>query len=201
MTRRKAGRNDLRFEMSVKNNLILTRMEEAGIKSVAELARQVGLSYQTMHRLVSMTTSPMGEGMKWKSSVILLSYFFKCLPADLFSDEQQKQVLETNRTSVETSFSEMQEHYALMHADEFLPEEIVSCIEKNQCVKNALATLTPLQQKVLCLRFGLSGDNNMTFEEMGKILDISGARAQQITQKALRRMREKPRVKFLKDFS
>lgn len=199
--RPKKEKKDLRFEVRVKNNLILTKMEEAGIKSTAELARQVGLSYQTMHHLVSMTTSPMGEGMKWKSSVILLADFLKCLPSDLFSNEQQKQVLETNRTMVETSFTEMQQHYALMQAEESLPEEIVSSIEKSQCLKNALATLTPLQQKVLCLRFGLSGDDDMTFEEMGKTLDISGARAQQITQKALRRMREKPRAKFLKDFS
>lgn len=183
------------------NNLILAKMEEAGIKSVSALARQVGVSYQTMHRLVSMTTSPMSEGMRWKHSVILLADFLKCLPTDLFSNEQQRQVLETSRTSVETSFAEMQEHYALMHAGELLPEEAVSNIERSKCLSNALATLTPLQQKVLCLRFGLDEGKDLTFEEVGKVLGISRARAHQIARDSLRKMRGRQRAGLLKDFS
>jgi RNA polymerase primary sigma factor len=56
------------------------------------------------------------------------------------------------------------------------------------------------EKKVIALRFGIPDDNNMTLEQVGKNLGLTRERVRQIEQKALKKLREHPSLKFLKDY-
>lgn len=65
---------------------------------------------------------------------------------------------------------------------------------------DVLKTLTPREEKVLRLRFGLDDGNPKTLEEVGKEFNVTRERIRQIEAKALRKLRHPSRSKKLKDF-
>ena len=65
---------------------------------------------------------------------------------------------------------------------------------------DVLGTLTPREEKVLRLRFGLEDGRPHTLEEVGKEFDVTRERIRQIEAKALRKLRHPSRSKKLKDF-
>ena len=65
---------------------------------------------------------------------------------------------------------------------------------------NVLSTLTPREEKVLRLRFGLEDGRSRTLEEVGKEFNVTRERIRQIETKAQRKLRHPSRNKKLKDF-
>ncbi len=63
-----------------------------------------------------------------------------------------------------------------------------------------LKTLTPREESVLKLRFGLVDGKQRTLEEVGKQFNITRERIRQIEAKALRKLRHPARSRKLKDF-
>ena len=63
-----------------------------------------------------------------------------------------------------------------------------------------LKTLTPREEKVLCLRYGLTDGKMHTLEEVGAEFDVTRERIRQIEAEALRKLRHPSRSKILKDF-
>lgn len=63
-----------------------------------------------------------------------------------------------------------------------------------------LETLTPREQEVLILRFGLNNGKPKTLEEVGQVFDLTRERIRQIEAKALRKLRHPSRSKKIKDY-
>ena len=63
-----------------------------------------------------------------------------------------------------------------------------------------LDTLTPREEKVLRLRYGLDDGKPRTLEEVGKEFNVTRERIRQIEAKALRKLRHPTRSKRLKEF-
>lgn len=70
---------------------------------------------------------------------------------------------------------------------------------KEQLIE-VLSTLTPREEKVLRLRFGLDDGRARTLEEVGKEFDVTRERIRQIEAKALRKLRHPSRSRKLKDY-
>lgn len=80
------------------------------------------------------------------------------------------------------------------------PSDIVeTSILKEQLI-GVLDTLTPREEKVLRLRYGVDDGRPRTLEEVGKEFNVTRERIRQIEAKALRKLRHPSRSKRLKDF-
>ncbi|MBO4384589.1 MAG: RNA polymerase sigma factor RpoD [Clostridia bacterium] len=80
------------------------------------------------------------------------------------------------------------------------PESIASSSMLQSHLEEVLRTLTPREEKVLRLRFGLDDGKTRTLEDVGKEFNVTRERIRQIEAKALRKLRHPSRSKRLKDF-
>ena len=80
------------------------------------------------------------------------------------------------------------------------PSESVSQTMLREQLFEVLKTLTPREEQVLKLRFGLKDGRMRTLEDVGKIFNITRERIRQIEAKALRKLRHPSRSKRLKDY-
>ena len=80
------------------------------------------------------------------------------------------------------------------------PQEAASHTLLKETLGNVLDSLTPREEKVLRLRFGLEDGRSRTLEEVGKEFNVTRERIRQIEAKALRKLRHPSRSKKLKDF-
>ena len=87
--------------------------------------------------------------------------------------------------------------------DEKSPSPADAAIEKDLSdqTNSVLETLTPREEKVLRMRFGIGEKQDYTLEEVGKVLGVTRERVRQIEAKAIRRLRHPTRAKLLKGFS
>ena len=105
--------------------------------------------------------------------------------------------------SLETPIGEEEDsHLSDFIEDEttIAPHEAVSFTMLKEQLLGVLDTLTPREEKVLRLRYGLDDGRPRTLEEVGKEFNVTRERIRQIEAKALRKLRHPSRSKRLKDF-
>ena len=105
--------------------------------------------------------------------------------------------------SLETPIGEEEDS----HLGDFIPDndapepsEVASFSLLKEQLVEVLSTLTPREEKVLRLRFGIEDGRTRTLEEVGKEFNVTRERIRQIEAKALRKLRHPSRSKKLKDF-
>ena len=103
--------------------------------------------------------------------------------------------------SLETPIGEEEDS----HLGDFIPDDstltpqeaALQAMLKEQ-LDSVLSTLTPREEKVIRLRFGLDDGRPRTLEEVGEVFDVTRERIRQIEAKALRKLRHPSRSKKLK---
>ena len=80
------------------------------------------------------------------------------------------------------------------------PQDAASHTLLKEQLAEVLGTLTPREERVLKLRFGLEDGRSRTLEEVGEVFNVTRERIRQIEAKALRKLRHSSRSKKLKDF-
>jgi DNA-directed RNA polymerase sigma subunit (sigma70/sigma32) len=192
-----------RIRVSVRNNLILQRIEEAGHDSIAAFCRSSGINLSAMHQLLAMKISPVSAANgEWRKSVQMLAEELRCLPDDLFSDVQRTSKLE--RAFVERTMSEEQvqalAQSGLGQITDGRPDLALMQKEAAEILSAQLGRLlAPREQKAVRLYFDLDGEGPITFSDLGARLGgVSGPRAQQITTKAMRKLRHPRHAKELR---
>ncbi len=105
--------------------------------------------------------------------------------------------------SLETPIGEEEDS----HLGDFIPDDdapapadAASHTLLKEQLSEVLDTLTPREEKVLRLRFGLEDGRSRTLEEVGREFKVTRERIRQIEAKALRKLRHPSRSKKLKDF-
>ena len=122
------------------------------------------------------------------------------LPVDKVREIQK---IAQEPVSLETPIGEEEDS----HLGDFIPDDDAPApaeaaaftMLKEQLI-NVLDTLTPREEKVLRLRFGLDDGRARTLEEVGKEFNVTRERIRQIEAKALRKLRHPSRSKKLKDY-
>jgi RNA polymerase primary sigma factor len=105
--------------------------------------------------------------------------------------------------SLETPIGEEEDSHLgdfIEDCDSPAPAEAVSYTLLREQLNEVLHTLTPREEQVLKLRFGLDDGRTRTLEEVGRVFNITRERIRQIEAKALRKLRHPSRSKRLKDY-
>ena len=119
--------------------------------------------------------------------------------------ERVRKVLKTVKEpiSLETPIGEEEDsHLRDLIGDKGVvsPSDMVIDLDMAEHTRKILASLTPREDKILRMRFGIGEKSDHTLEEVGQDFGITRERIRQIEAKALRRLRHPSRGKQLKDF-
>ncbi|MCY4379997.1 MAG: sigma-70 family RNA polymerase sigma factor, partial [Proteobacteria bacterium] len=112
----------------------------------------------------------------------------------------------TEPISLEKPINEDENNYIGDFIEDHSTESPSETVENNalsEQTHKALSTLTPREEKVLRMRFGISSQSDLyehTLEEVGVDFDVTRERIRQIEAKALRKLRHPSRSKKLKSF-
>ena len=176
--------NDYRVKITIRNERLLAAMEGMGYKSVAEFSRNQGLNGVKVREIFSGKIPPLDREGNPK--------------------ELTKEILEILNLTIEKAFTEKQLKGFKKHTFEVKIEEekLLQIISpaKNQEIKvieqevksklsEILSTLTPREEKILRMRFGIGMNTDHTLEEVGRKFFVTRERIREIEGKALRKLK------------
>lgn len=108
-----------------------------------------------------------------------------------------------NTTSLNTLVGESEDS----ELQDFVPDDSATLVEDEIIekqlhwdIERALESLTPREERVLRLRFGLEDGRERTLEEVGRIFNVTRERIRQIEAKAIRKLRHPKRSKNLRSY-
>lgn len=199
--------DDYLLKIKVQNNKIVSLMYGMGIKSVSELSRQSKIGLGLLHGLINMTDTPLClkyndskyTDRPWRACVIKLADFFGVLPDEMFNEQQMFMSLQNNHTERTITTRDIN---ALLPG--YVPplslEDKVAHDEGIKILNETLEELTPKEQKILKMRFGLDGHEEMYLEEAANAVGVTRERVRQIQMQALRHIRAKAKKKLMSAF-
>ena len=159
--------------------------------SQADICRATGINAVEYGLLEKEKKSPRAGG-GWSINVQRLAQFYDCGSEDLFPSDvyeiptrPQEVMLLDEITKISTSIS---------------PEHWLVYQELKERVREVLATLTPREEKVLRMRFGIGEKSDLTLDEICQEFEVHRSRIQQIEAKALHKLRYRSRLKHLEEY-
>jgi len=197
---------DLRIELRARNN-VLWHVIFDQYSSVANFCRVHGLDNGLVGAFLNLTVSPYRlrvSRAKHPQVVLRPSALQLCTITALPADELFPPLLYENVINTKTAIElEAATFLPLMAARQQLsltagPEALVEQHERAAVIQRVLSTLTTREAGVLTQRYGLDGNGERTFREIGQHFAVTIERIRQIEAKAMRKLRHASRVKQLK---
>lgn len=191
---------DYRVEVRVKNNILLKKIEETGHESVADFCRHHNLSPQKVGEYINFKCPPLNKNGTWSLVFGKLAEILKCLPEDLCPPQHLKKALLKNKTSFSMDISEVA---GLLVGSSEDAAPLIDHVLKDEGIKiinDSLSKLTPREERVLRMRFGLTQDGiEHSLSDVGREYDVNKERIRQIEAKALRKLKHPVYSKNLRD--
>ena len=180
--------HEYRVRISVSNNLLRTAIEKAGFKSQADFARTNDINQQHLNALIGLRFPPINTDGSFSVLANRIMEALDALPTELWTEEQLTMALP--KSSSTGSFdakqlAQLQNRMTVNQIEHDVEDDVDKNMLKNK-VNEILEVLTPRENKVIKLRFGLDGCEEHTLEELAKIFDLTRERIRQIEMKALR---------------
>jgi RNA polymerase sigma factor (sigma-70 family) len=177
-------RKEYRVTITVKNDLLLSAMEEAGFKNASRLAKACGLQPTIVGDFISMKMSAINEKGELREMALRLCTTLNKMPEDLFPDAAMYGELETNSVCISLDEVEIGSLFSA-GADSLIEQDDVKI-----ALYRMIGNLSQKEKQVIDLRYGLTGPTHL-YHEIGEKLSVSIEWVRQIEHKALRKMRWK----------
>jgi RNA polymerase sigma factor (sigma-70 family) len=191
--------NDLLVQSRFRNNILWTAMNG---RTAAEICRVAGLAHPTTFGgYLNLKISPLRKDGTYAAEAHRIATYFKTLPEDLFPKSLYALSLPTvvNREYASESVGLMLAKGlpSLLPS----PQQLVEHAQLSEAVDGALLKLTPREDFVIKLRFGLNGNHEHTLDEISQSIGVNSERIRQIEAKALRKLRNPVISRNLRPFN
>ena len=191
--------DEYRVKVTVRNNLLMTAIENAGYKSQTDFAKAIGATPQEVNALVAMRQPPINVDGVFSPLATTMMEFLGACPTDLWSTEQLNMKLKKNSADMKMGLGELKLVLDAVNTPQLEVDMDKSIYDEQskEIMADMLDSLTPREAKILKLRFGI-GCEEHTLTEVGKLYGITASAIRLIEAKALRKMRHPSRSDILK---
>jgi len=186
---------ELEVTLTLRNNLLKERRLKMGL-SQEQLAKKIGISMQSYGGLEVMRDSPIGKDGTWREPARLIAKFYKIKIDDLFPCRLSKNNFPKNKAVKKIDTEEVPQLFS-SHQERLLlssPETELEEVELATELRKALTKLTPREEKILREIYFEDKTEQEIAEEQG----VTKTRINQISRKALNKLRHPSRSKTLR---
>ena len=176
---------DYRVKITIRNERILSAIENMGFPSVAKFCEENILDYTRTSEVIRGSLKPINEKGKLNSLVENLLDVLDLEVKDAFT-ERQLRGFKTTSYEVKLKEDELKQLVNPVKNQElkYIENEVQEKISEVLSIR-----LTPREEKIVRMRFGIGMQTDHTLEEISQQWNISKARAGQILNKAIRKLR------------
>jgi len=189
---------DYRVKVQIRNNYLLTAIQEAGFDSIASFCREYDLSQQGVGRVGTLQlTLYKGKNGAVRNIYLKLSEALRCLPEDLVPPQHATKKLKTRSVEIEASMEDIQTLLPEFNGD--APQHLMlENKEFSGLITDVLDSLSEQESDILKRRFGLGDYDPHTLEEVADRMGVGRERIRQIEAKALRKLNHPSRAGLLR---
>ena len=193
-----ASLKELEFTLRARNNRLKERRLRLGMTQpqFAEAAHVGSASYGNLE---TMKLHPQHRDGSWRDIALALSSFHGVEPEELFPPA----VLAVNEPVVVRRVDGHDLHELMTtHQQKMIegPADAYERVETGKQIIRSLGTLSPREEEVLRIRFGLDGGGEHTLDEVSEKIGVTRERTRQIEAKGLRKLRHPSRSENLQQF-
>lgn len=188
--------SEYRVKVIVRNNLILSLIEESGYTSIPKFAKDHGILYGDLNKFIALKKAPITSEGEFCVAAKQLMEIFGAAPNDLWTDEQLTMKLHKNyseRGMDRDELAQLAQNLPTITGQITYdsPEEALYKKETAKVIFDMLENLTPRERRAIILRWGFDGTEERTLNEVAHIFGLSRERIRQIEAKAFRKLRRR----------
>ena len=190
--------DEFRVKVVVRNNLLLSAIENAGYKNQSDFAKAIGHSPQEVNGLVAMRHAPINSDGHFTPIANSIMEFLGACPTDLWTSQQLNMKLKKNSADMYMGLGQLRLVLDAVNTPqlEVDMDKPIHDEQSKQIMEDILDSLTPREAKILRLRFGIDCEEH-TLEQIAQLYDLTRERIRGIEAKALRKMRHSSRTAIL----
>lgn len=179
---------DYAITITVRNNRMLEQMQLLGFESAAALHRASGVSMGTIGEFLRFKRAPIKRNEQWSVSLLKIAECLRCLPEDLFPPVHFRKPLEKSSAEFKTDAADINQISASLRSMALPADEKMMIVESKQALEGLMHGLSPREERVLRMRFGLDG-REYTLEEIARPWGLTRDRIRQIEANAIRKLK------------
>lgn len=185
----------IRMEIKLRNNVMISKREELGLTQI-QAAKFCNVRNDVYAKLENLMLYPKDSDGNWikpadkiaKSLIIDINELFA---ADILAVKKSKIIRAINSKDVNNY---------MIDVKELNPQLTYDNIEITKQVDIALKTLTPKEEKIMRLRFGIGENKEHTLKEIAEKFDVNCERIRQIQTRSIQKLKRKSRYALLSPF-
>lgn len=188
---------DYRLEVRVRNNVFLKTMEKNGYNSLAQISRETGIPPVTLSKIVCLKETVFSKKGEMRPVYRKLCEFFNCSIYELAPEKHFDEVLGVNKVVREIDYAEVSN---FLLENPRTPEQLIESRQLTKAIDDTmLGCLTPREERVVRLHFGLGGVEPHTLRDIAEHMGITPERVRQMERKAIRKMKHPMRTEKIRE--
>ena len=186
---------DFRVTITVRNNLLLCAIEDAGYPSAKKFADAYRINYPYLIEYLALKRSPLRQDGTVTPSAELICDALRKNLEEIFPERFMERCLARNRLTAEMGEAELG---SLVTGPDAAAQLVIES-DARRLLDKALEDLSERSRSIVAMFYGLNGEPRMNLEEIGKLHNVSRERVRGIIMAAEAKLSHPKRSKALRE--
>jgi RNA polymerase sigma factor (sigma-70 family) len=194
--------DEYRFQIKIRNNVVLKRIEELGFDSIPEFCRSKKLSYHLVTEIINFKLPFYIKNGTISLHISKLADALSLLPDHIYPIERRNKPLARNTYNVEANKNDLMQISGSLRMDALPPDDRKMLEDFPQILSQIMdECLNPRHREIIDRRFGLTTGNVETLAEIAADMGVSKDRILQLEARALRLLKHPDNSKPLREYN
>jgi RNA polymerase sigma factor (sigma-70 family) len=194
--------DEYRFQIKIRNNVVLKRIEELGFDSIPEFCRAKKLGYNLVTEIINFKRPFYTKQGAITLHISKLADALSLLPDHIYPPERRSRPLASNTYNIEANKNDLMQIAGSLRMDALPPDDRKMLDDFQPTLSQIMdECLSPRYRDVLERRFGLLTGREETLYEIASDMGVTPDRIRQLEAVAIRKLKHPDRSKRLREYN